>query len=177
MQHDFLLQLENKLKKVETELNKESEHKKKTNSPKKSNSTKNSNFTKEKPFEKPFEKSSEKSFTKPKTRLGKMGEPVNFGILAKPSTYSHTLDEDIREFLHQFDNEAVANDWDDALKLKKIRIAFRGVALNLFDEKIKDYEYEPGKKIDTWDRMKLRIEEVFKKNAALLRKKIGISTI
>lgn len=103
----------------------------------------------------------------------KMAEPVNLGILAQPSVYSHTMDEDIREFLHQFENESVANDWDDGLKMKKIRIAFRGVALNLFDEKIKDFEPEPGRKIETWDEMKKRILKVLKKNAALLRKKLN----
>ena len=63
---------------------------------------------------------------------------INFGLLAKPSIYTHTLDEDIREFIHTFENEAIANDWDEATKLKKIRIAFKGIALKIFDENIKD---------------------------------------
>ena len=41
---------------------------------------------------------------------------INFGMLAKPSIYTHSLDEDIREFIQTFENESVANDWDDNTK-------------------------------------------------------------
>jgi len=47
---------------------------------------------------------------------------INFSLLAKPSIYTHSLDEDIREFIHTFENEAIANDWDEATKLKKIEL-------------------------------------------------------
>lgn len=132
----MLLQLEHKLKTAKENTNSDSEESEASANRIKSNSE-----------EKP-EIKNKPTFSKLKPHLGKikMADPVNFGILAKPSVYSHTMDEDIREFLHQFENEAVANDWDDALKMKKIRIAFRGVALNLFDKKIKDYKIEPGKK-------------------------------
>ena len=95
---------------------------------------------------------------------------INFGMLAKPSIYTHTLDEDIREFIQTFENESIANDWDDNTKLKKIRIAFKGIALKIFDEKIKDESHTST--VKTWAGMKAKILETFKKNAAMLRERI-----
>ena len=95
---------------------------------------------------------------------------INFGLLAKPSVYTHTLDEDVREFIHIFENEALANEWNDATKLKKIRIAFKGLALKIFDEKIKDDSATST--VKTWEGMKKKILEEFKKSPALLRERL-----
>jgi len=74
-----------------------------------------------------------------------------------------------------FENESIANDWDDATKLKKIRIAFKGVALKIFDEKIKDES--PTSTVKTWAGMKEKILETFKKNAVMLRESIKKKTV
>ena len=94
---------------------------------------------------------------------------INFGMLAKPSIYTHTLDEDIREFIQTFENESVANDWDDNTKLKKIRIAFKGIALKIFDEKIKDESQTST--VKTWAGMKAKILETFKKKRRYAQRK------
>lgn len=117
LEQDLLLQLEQKLKSVQSETNEAFVKLGRSTSTKKSEADTKSESEKDETFDK----------SKIHPKLTKMGDPVNFGILAKPSVYSHTMDEDIREFLHLFENEAVANNWDDALKMKKIRIVFRGV--------------------------------------------------
>jgi len=54
--------------------------------------------------------------------------------------------------------------------LKKIRIAFKGVALKIFDEKIKDENQNSP--VKTWTGMKTKILATFKKNAAMLRERM-----
>lgn len=65
----------------------------------------------------PEEESGDSTLNKPVSEIlinknSKMAQlsVTNFGILARPSTYSQTLEEDIREFIHNFENESYAND-------------------------------------------------------------------
>lgn len=92
---------------------------------------------------------------------------MNFGALLRPPIYRHSPDEDIKTFLEKFENEVEANDWSDAIKLKKIKIAFDEPTHDIYVGKVKTV---PG--LDTWVLMKAKLEDVFRRSKMELKEKL-----
>ncbi|KAK7579931.1 hypothetical protein V9T40_000560 [Parthenolecanium corni] len=86
----------------------------------------------------------------------------------KPSTYAHSLNEDINNFVNKFENECDAFGWnDDAEKLKKIKIAFTDVAEERFNDVIKPLN------LPSWNAMKAKLIEIFNRTTPILQSQLN----